>query len=88
MIKNSDFSASYDRRADVLYLRVGPAREAISHEDELGLLWRSVRDGQPPFGVTIIDFHDGWSSNRSNLVRLISGKLHVPLDIVEAKIPF
>jgi len=56
-LKNSEpLNLHYDRSADVLYLSLGPPREAITIEVEEGILTRIDPETRQVIGFTIIDF--------------------------------
>jgi hypothetical protein len=68
----------YDADADVLYVTVGkPTRDALSFEDESGLIWRQSPDGEW-LGVTVPDFDYCWAGRESELMKLIASRLRVP----------
>ena len=68
----------YDEDSDVLYVTVGkPTRDALSFEDESGLIWRQSPDGQW-IGVTVPDFDHCWAGREGDLNQLIAARLSVP----------
>lgn len=65
----------YDEECDVLYVTVGqPTRDALSFEDEHGLIWRQSPEGEC-LGVTIPDYQHFWSGRWGELERLLSPRL-------------
>lgn len=68
----------YDAEADVLYVTVGkPTRDALSFEDETGLIWRQSPTGEC-LGVTVPDFDYCWGGREQELLSLIASRLQVP----------
>lgn len=53
---DAEMSVSYDRQSDVLYLSYGEAREAISEENEDGVLVRRDPSSNEILGFTVVDF--------------------------------
>lgn len=53
---DAEMSVSYDRQSDVLYLSYGETREAISEENEDGVLVRRDPGSNEILGFTVVDF--------------------------------
>ena len=53
---DAEMSVSYDRQSDVLYLSYGENREAISEENEDGVLVRRDPRSNEILGFTVVDF--------------------------------
>ena len=65
----------YDEDTDVLYVTIGePDRQALSFEDEHGLIWRKSLSGEW-VGVTVPDLKYFWGGRESELQRLIWSRL-------------
>lgn len=69
----------YDADCDVLYITVGaPTRDALSFEDEAGLIWRQSPKGEC-LGLTVPDFKFCWGGREAELAELLSAHLHTPV---------
>ena len=69
----------YDDECDVMYISLGePTRDALSFEDEHGLIWRQSPAGQW-IGVTIPDFRYFWEGREADLQRLLSARFPQPV---------
>jgi len=51
-----EFKLKYDATADVLYCSLGEPREAISEENEEGVIIRKDPETHQMVGMTVIDF--------------------------------
>lgn len=70
-----DLVRNYDAECDVMYVSLGkPDRNALSFEDEHGLIWRQSPQGQW-VGVTIPDYEYFWASRKPELQRFVSARL-------------
>ncbi len=75
-------TADYDRRADVLYVRVGDARPAEVEERPDGVLLRFALDDDAPCGVTVMGLHKNrWFEHRADLARSVASFLGEPEDV-------
>ena len=70
---------TYDDECDVMYISRGePSANALSFEDEHGLIWRQSPDGHW-VGVTIPDFKYFWAGREPELDRLVAARLPEPV---------
>ena len=76
----NDVQVSYDSEADVLYVSKQNAIEALTEEDDDGLLFRYSMQDDSPCGVTVVAFRQGWAGHKEQLARRVSQFLNVSLD--------
>jgi hypothetical protein len=75
----ADTLRDYDEECDVMYITIGePTRDALSFEDENGLIWRQSPSGEW-IGVTIPDYRYFWGDRETELQRLLSARLPEPV---------
>lgn len=82
MITTPEFKALYDREADVLYISTHDAPAARGVEDDRGIVWRYDSRGHL-IGATIMDYHDHWDRQRSNLTEALAAKFAIPQGTAE-----
>jgi hypothetical protein len=74
-VEMAKFFADHDEDCDVLYIGLGqPTPDALSYEDEDGLIWRQSKTGKW-VGVTILDFKHRWTGREAELMRRIAERL-------------
>ena len=77
--------SSYDKSADVLYVRIAPVENVRNIVRDDGLILRYDRASKMPVGATIIDYKEHWSSKRLQLARELADFLGVtPLEVQNA----
>jgi uncharacterized protein YuzE len=71
-----ELKLNYDAKADVLYCSLGEPAEAISVEEEEGVLLRLDPETKMIVGMTVIDFSKKFAGQPG---RILSFKLAAPL---------
>ena len=71
-------TATYDRRADVLYITTRPGAPARSKHGHYGLVLRYDLESGEPIGVTVVDFAEFWRHRTEQLIDEIAAHLQAP----------
>ncbi len=73
--------ATYDSRADVLYITTRPGVPGRSKHGQFGLVLRYDIGTDEPIGVTVVDFTEFWRYRADQLIDEIAAHLHTPRQI-------
>ena len=82
----NDVQISYDSGVDVLYISKQNAVEALTEEEDDGLLFRYSLQDDAPCGVTVVAFQKGWNGHQTTLAHRVSEFLGVPFKETERAI--
>lgn len=76
----SAIDLSYDRGADVLYVRTCDHRGAYGEEGAPGIIWKYANQDDALVGATVMDYATYWRPRMTELVREMASHFHIAED--------